>query len=137
MKLNPFEEQLASAEARVLELSDKLKVISGEIDWYESVNLHTLMDNCEELENKIAVQSQEYSRLRVEAQNKTAEIDALSKSIKSNWNPFNWFDTEQQLLKYSINLKKSTLGLMEIAIGEMLHQIEDLERQVEAKTAEI
>jgi hypothetical protein len=137
MKLNPFDEQLENAETRASELRYSLKSIRNEIDWYESTELKVLDDSRDELQSQLEIQSQDCTRLRGEVQQIEASINKLSESVNSLWNPKNWFDSQQRLLRGLVAAKKTSLETVRKNASTAQGHLQNIEHQIRTKTEEI
>lgn len=137
MRLNPFDEQLENAETRASELRYSLKSIRNEIDWYESTELKVLDDSRDELQSQLEIQSQDCTRLRGEVQQIEASINKLSESVNSLWNPKNWFDSQQRLLRGLVAAKKTSLETVRKNASTAQGHLQNIEHQIRTKTEEI
>lgn len=103
MTFNPFDKKLEKAEAKKSELCSSLNTVNNEIDWYVGTELEMLTDSLDELQIYLEKQSLNCIQLRGEVQNIKVNINNLSKSINSLWNPINWFDSQQRDLRGRIS----------------------------------
>jgi len=137
MRLNPFDEQLENAEARAFDLSSGLKTLRNEIDWYESTDLKVLSNSHHELQHDLESQSFECTKIQREVQQIEVSINNQSESINSLWNPKNWFDSRQRDLRGRVAAMKKTLETAKKNASKAQGQLQELERQVRAKSEEI
>ncbi|MBU2731407.1 coiled-coil domain-containing protein [Acidithiobacillus ferridurans] len=137
MKLNPFDEQLESAETRASELRSSLKSISNEIYWYESTELKVLADSRDEFQSQLDIQSQVCTILKRKIGQVEESINKLSGSVSSLWNPKNWFDSQQRELRGSVSAEKTSLKTLRKTASTAQGHLQDLEHQMRTKNEEI
>lgn len=130
MTLNPFEEQLENAEARILDLKSSLKIISDEIDWYENTDLKGLTKGKHDLQGEFEAQSLKCTQLLRSVQQIKDNINNQSIFINSLWNPKNWFDSKQRELRYHLTVTKMSLKLVKGKALKAQAQLQYLEQHV-------
>ena len=137
MNLNPFDRQLESAKQKVSDLSASLKIIRQDIEWYEGTELATLTDHREALYSDSEAQSRECDRLGKEAGQAASNFRELSQSIKSLWNPKNWFDSEQRNLRSRAEKLKESVDKARKRFSQAQERFQNISRRVQSKTEEI
>tara|TARA_B110000503_G_C7137251_1_gene409343 strand:+ start:377 stop:1594 length:1218 start_codon:yes stop_codon:yes gene_type:complete len=137
MTFNPFDKQLESAKARELELGSSLNTVKNEIDWYGGTDLTVLTDSRNELQNKLEKQSLSCTHLRGEVQQIEANINKLSESINSLWNPKNWFDSQQRDLRGRASVLEKSLKEVNKNSSKAQGQLQNIKQRMSDKIAEI
>ena len=137
MILNPFDKQLESAKARESELYSSLNTIKNEIDWYEGKDLNVLTDSLNELKNYLEKKYLSCSQLCGEVQKIEANINKLSESINSLWNPKNWFDSQQLDLRDRVSVLEKSLKEVIKNSSKAQNQLQNIKQEKSAKIAEI
>ncbi len=108
MSLNPFDRQLESSKQKASDLSASLNSIRQELDWYEGTELAALAEQYEAIRFDLEAESSERDRIANDLKKIESNLRNLSQSIRSLWNPKNWFNAEQRHLRTCAeNLKKS------------------------------
>ena len=137
MTFNPFDKQLESAKARELELGSSLNAVKNEIDWYGGTDLTVLTDSRNELQNKLEKQSLSCTHLRGEVQQIEANINKLSESINSLWNPKNWFDSQQRDLRGRASVLEKSLKEVNKNTSKAQEQLQNIKQRMSAKIIEV
>lgn len=141
MTLNPFDEQLRSAEQEAAALDARLREVGREIVWFEATTLDTLVNQREELRSDAAVLSHESDDIRAEARQLENEIRVLSKSIGPLWNPVNLLDARQrgyrahrEELKASHAMAKKRFTKIQASLGDAQRREKEKDVEIERHT---
>ena len=95
LTLNPFVEQLQIAKQKASELVIDLQKIKQEIEWFEGVNINILFSQLNSLKSEIENQTSKNGRIKARILQIMGNIDFVSNSIYTLWNPINWFGATQ------------------------------------------
>lgn len=109
MSLNPYEEDFEIANDKLKALTTKLEEKKQKINWYQNTDINSLNDCYLELKGKLEIQKNLIRRLKINENQIQSSSELLNKSIKSIWNPKNWFDKEQRHFRSELNKKKHIL----------------------------
>jgi archaellum component FlaC len=137
MKLNPFDEQLKKAELKALELSNSLKNIQSQIDWYTSTEIEVLAENVHAQKTVLNKKKLDYDGLLSEATKINSVLSSRSASMKSLWNPMNWFDSKQRELRFDVAVNKKALEVLKNKANVAKEHLKDLAQQILDKNKEI
>ncbi|WP_010178683.1 hypothetical protein [Glaciecola sp. HTCC2999] len=114
MRLNPYEQDYEIANDKLKALSITLEDKKQKIHWYQRTDLNSLNLHYLELEGKLETQAKLIKRLKTNANEIESSSELLNKSIKSLWNPKNWFDIQQRRMRTELAEKKQLLNEISI-----------------------
>ena len=137
MTLNPFCEQLESAEQKASELAAGLQKVRQEIEWFEGARLDTLLCQLDELRSEAEDHLGECDRISAEAEQIEQNIQAVSGSINTLWNPKNWFDSQQRGYRAQVAKLKDSLKKTKGRLSKSQGSLRDVLRREKEKTDEV
>lgn len=137
MNINPFDDILAKKNQEVSNLSADLKTINQELAWYEGTELTVLTCHHEALCLDLKKQSHECDQLSEKIEEKTSKYRDVSVSVKSIWNPKNWFDAEQRSLRSRANNLKNSLEQEKETLSKAQKKSQKISHGIQNKIEEI
>lgn len=137
MSINPFDEQLQVAEQEAAALDAALHKAMQAIDWFEGINLDTLLDQLDKLRSDTAGLSGERHYIDAQVLQLEDEIRLVSESIGPLWNPANWFGSQQVVSRARMKELKASHRWMRGRVSEVESCLGDFRRREKDKEAEI
>lgn len=127
---NPHNAEYNNLQGQMLTLSTRIKEISDELNWYNQTNIGELEDKQKQSILKINSVPQQIDQLGQVLNDLTDRINAVSKQIKTLFNPKNWFNKEQRAHRKDRSVIKSLRNGIQKEIKDAQSRLKTLDGEL-------